>query len=97
MTYLSLRRSLSVTCQFSEWYTCIDRLRASEAGAPDELREFAQIALDEAAIFCWQGDVFERDGEALVLVACRFKGFDWLLNKYVATPEIVNTLLDGPA
>ncbi|KAK8125287.1 uncharacterized protein PG998_001046 [Apiospora kogelbergensis] len=77
----ALRRSLSVTCQFSEWYTCIDRLRASEAGAPDELREFAQIALDEAAIFCWQGDVFERDGEALVLVACRFKGFDWLLNK----------------
>ncbi|KAK8138424.1 2OG-Fe(II) oxygenase superfamily protein [Apiospora sp. TS-2023a] len=77
----SIRRSLPNTHQLRDWYTCIIGLRTFEDGAPQELREFAQAAMSEAALFCSHGEVFEADGEMLVSIACRFRDFAWLLNE----------------
>ncbi|KAK7941092.1 uncharacterized protein PG986_013479 [Apiospora aurea] len=78
---LAMRRALSVSRRCGDWYTCIVGLKTSETGAPDELQEFAQVALSQAARLCSESEVYEGDGETLVFIACRYKDFTWLSNE----------------
>ncbi|KAK7923907.1 hypothetical protein PG985_005961 [Apiospora marii] len=77
----AIRRSLPNTHRCGDWYAYIVSLRPLDDGAPQELREFAQAALSEAALFCSRGEVFEADGELLVSIAYRYKDFAWLLDE----------------
>ncbi|KAK8088882.1 hypothetical protein PG997_003843 [Apiospora hydei] len=78
---LAMRRALSVSRRCGDWYACIVSLKTSETETPDELREFAQVALSQAALLCSEGEVYEGDGETLVFIACLFKNFTWLSNE----------------